>query len=325
LQAKEHQPSRQQSITSSSEAPVQRRLVRYKPFVDPASKEEKLAHVIADKIDALVTESYNEFIGGNYDGASEAQTLLYKQRKREFDVAKSEGRASAMHPSTSAGYVIEGKANAKIIGALSGVQLQVSDLMSGTRPDIVFKIPESEVIGLVDITASNSGGHIFNKKGNWTGHQDIIYVSESIYPSINFESMSPIMLSEDDLRKIHEKGEQKRLMMRETYDAWADIFNKAQNSAKNLINLDFNMNNPVAFKGTATQAERIGSKFLILGLNVTPTKGSNKLTITGTSTFSDLSNEKALEPYRLNTDKADRLDSLLRQNNMDKLLKGSID
>jgi hypothetical protein len=164
---------------------IQRRLVPYKPNKkDPSDydTEEKEAANKAEEVDKLVEKAFVEFKKGDYTGASDAQIALYIKRKFEFD--KGTG---TMHPSTAAGYVIEGKANSGIKGL--GFQTQGTNVMPGTRPDVVIPLSSNKQ-ALVDITASNSIGHIFSKKGNWTGHNDIPYVAESVYPSIDFTDVS---------------------------------------------------------------------------------------------------------------------------------------
>jgi paraquat-inducible protein B len=106
----------------------------------------------------------------------------------------------SMHPSTAAGYVIESMVN-KAIEKKPGVKLQDTGLLEGTRPDVVID-HGAGIVGMLDITASNSAGHILSKKGNWLNHKNIPLVMESLYPSINFTTMDRQQLSEEDLQEI---------------------------------------------------------------------------------------------------------------------------
>ncbi|MCD1259581.1 hypothetical protein B5M42_012140 [Paenibacillus athensensis] len=180
----------------------------------------------AEAVNAEVEKAYSSFLGGNYDGASQAQIDLYKLRKYEFDSGKW-----TMHPSTAAGYVIEGMVNS-VIGGWDGVHLQVTDLLDGTRPDVVIQLADDQ-FALVDITASNSAGHILDKKGSWLNHVHIPVVTESVYPSINFKSMGESKLSDEDMqaiqKRIAEKQEANELAEQEALQAERDFFDNMQN------------------------------------------------------------------------------------------------
>ncbi|WP_293112765.1 DUF4157 domain-containing protein, partial [Moorena sp. SIO4G3] len=159
---------------------IQRAIVTFKPPKAKAesayTSDEKEGKDKAKKVDDEVEKAFNEFKTGNYDGASEAQKLVYFRRKQEYDEGKK-----VIHPSTAAGYVIEGKANVGIKALGSEFETQNTTLLKGTRPDVAIKLSTGNY-ALVDITAQKSAGHILDKKGNWTGHANIPYVAESIYP-----------------------------------------------------------------------------------------------------------------------------------------------
>ncbi|WP_292803329.1 DUF4157 domain-containing protein [Nostoc sp. NMS7] len=182
------------------EGVIQRTLIKHKPKKtgECLPEIENEADRLALQVDELVMKAYEEFIKGDYTGASQAQTDLYIYRMSEYKKNKEK-----MHPSTAAGYVIEGKANKGI--AMLGHGLQVTGRLKGTRPDVLISLSNGEE-ALIDITASNSIGHIFNKPGNWTKHKKIVYVAESYYPSINFDNPS----STKSLTKEEEEQARKR-------------------------------------------------------------------------------------------------------------------
>ncbi|AOX02092.1 hypothetical protein BJP34_24010 [Moorena producens PAL-8-15-08-1] len=214
---------------------IQRAIVTFKPPKAKAesayTSDEKEGKDKAKKVDDEVEKAFNEFKTGNYDGASEAQKLVYFRRKQEYDEGKK-----VIHPSTAAGYVIEGKANVGIKALGSEFETQNTTLLKGTRPDVAIKLSTGNY-ALVDITAQKSAGHILDKKGNWTGHANIPYVAESIYPSINFDDPSSTKsLSDDEVeaasKAAEESAEAKRLAEQEWRDQQEDLFNENQKKVK---------------------------------------------------------------------------------------------
>jgi len=212
----------------------------------------------ARAVDNVVEEAYTRFLGGDYTGASDAQIDLYKLRKYEFDTGNW-----TMHPSTAAGYVIEGMVNSVIQG-WEDIQLQVTGLLSGTRPDVVIQLTDDQY-ALVDITASNSAGHILDKKGNWLNHVPIPVVAESIYPSIDFKTMGESKLSEEDMaaiqQRIAEQQEAQALAEEEARQAKIDRFKTIQNEIMEIIkNSDSEM-----VKRTIANS-RFRNKFMMCGI-----------------------------------------------------------
>lgn len=191
------------SPVQSAAQPIQRHLIRHKPngTTPLMTEEQKQGEAKATIVDNAVTKAFQEFKAGNYKGASDQQIALYVLRKRQFDQGDH-----SIHPSTAAGYVIEGKANQELQS--KGFSIQVTTILPGTRPDIAFELP-NHMYGLVDITASDSAGHIFRKKGNWCGHAHIPYVAESIYPSINFnDPTATASLSEEDIALATQRAQE---------------------------------------------------------------------------------------------------------------------
>ena len=209
---------------------LQGKLVTHKPNLTtkPPMKwdeEEREAHQKATKVDILVDKAFKEFQKGNYEGASEAQKDLYFKRKLEYD----QGRKT-IHPSTAAGYVIEGKANVGI--RKLGFQTQATGILAGTRPDVEISLKTGKT-ALVDITASKSIGHIFSKAGNWTGSTKIPYVAESVYPSIDFSDVkaTPALTDteiERALQAVQENEERAKIAEQEFRDSQRERFFKIQ-------------------------------------------------------------------------------------------------
>lgn len=174
---------------------VQRRVVRYKPLSNTSmTKEHQAFDNKAQEIDGKLQRAYTEFMADDFSDASPQYTAVYLLRKHNYD-----NHIQDMHPATAAGYVIESKVTERIKND-DGVSIQVTGLLKGTRPDIVLE--NGGQFGLLDITASNSTGHILLKKGNWTGHQNITYVAELTYPSIDFGSMKPITWAQEQGEQI---------------------------------------------------------------------------------------------------------------------------
>ncbi|GAA0361479.1 hypothetical protein [Bacillus horti] len=207
---------------------AQRTPIFHKPTAETAltSDVEKELWDIAQKIDDEVNSAYTRFMTGDYNGASQAQIDLYTLRKYEFD-----NNSKSMHPSTAAGYVIEGMVNS-VINGMDGVEIQVTNLLDGTRPDVLITLPSGEM-GLLDITASKSAGHILGKKGNWLNHQNIPLVIESVYPSIDFRNMTSQTLSTEDLARIQERmkhdAEMKILMEEQRQAHLQESYQQRQN------------------------------------------------------------------------------------------------
>lgn len=190
---------------------VQKKVAVFKPledkdnWTDEQNKFDKRAH----EIDVEVQDAVNRLRSGEDNEIKEANrhyVRRYKELKSQYDESGiSSGLAAA------AGYVIESIVSSRIKYD-TDVQLQVTGLVDQSRPDIVLGDPKVQC-ALLDITSSNNVGHIFDKKGNWTGHRNITYVAELLYPSIDFSTMGPIILTEDDKKEIRKRLEDKRTEM----------------------------------------------------------------------------------------------------------------
>ncbi|WP_293073528.1 DUF4157 domain-containing protein [Moorena sp. SIO4A5] len=229
---------RQTESQDFNQGVIQRKIITFKPQHPKAESaytpEEKEGKEKAEKVDNEVEKAFDEFIKGNYDGASEAQKLIYFRRKQEYEDGKK-----VIHPSTAAGYVIEGKANVGIKALGSEFETQNTTLLKGTRPDVAIKLSTGNY-ALVDITAQKSAGHILDKKGNWTGHANIPYVAESIYPSINFDDPSSTKSLSDDeveaaIKAAKESEDFKKLAEQEWLEQQENIFKKYQEKVEDII------------------------------------------------------------------------------------------
>ncbi len=192
---------------------VQREVKRYKPEAEPATEAEQEFDKKTSKIDGILQTAYNEFCAENFGGASRAYRDNYIRIKSNYDEGKKK-----INPSAAAGYVIESKVNAKL-ACMEHVRTQVTGLIKGSRPDIVLDMnsshasrkpgqaapPVETVFAALDITAEQSWGHIFKKKGNWCNHKHIIYVAELTYPSIDFRTMGPITLTKEEKDRINSR------------------------------------------------------------------------------------------------------------------------
>lgn len=237
---------------------VQRKVMRYKPdFMQPLNADEQFFENLAIQIDVVLGGAYNEFLNNDFTDASDNYVNLYRLRKSNFDDGVKD-----MHPSTAAGYVIESKVNHRING-MSGVSLQATGILKGTRPDIVLNDGNGRY-GLLDITASDSAGHIFNKKGNWTGHENIIYVAELIYPSIDFNEMGPITLTEEQEEAIRQNAEMKRLEKEE----WIDSCKENLYNNQGYILITLNMAHYILGRLSDRQKNRLIEKFQEFGIAV---------------------------------------------------------
>lgn len=189
-----------EDVRIAAKPAIQSTIFRYKPRPsDLMTKEQSDFDKTAKRISELVQKAYEELIAGNLAGAGENYILNYKRRLGEF-----KSRNPTIHPSVAAGYVIESKVNNKIQDIDWGnhrVTLQDHSLIRGSIPDISIR-NSNEHYALLDITASNSAGHIFDKKGNWLNHDNIVYVAELIYPSIDFTMMKPMTLTPEEQERL---------------------------------------------------------------------------------------------------------------------------
>jgi len=190
---------------------AQRQVIRHKPKEKPVTEAEQEFDKTALEIDGILQTTYREFLKGDFKDASEAYLNQYLLKKRDYD----EGNKN-IYPAAAAGYVIESKVNERLGGVKHVMGTQVTWLIKGSRPDIVLAMdicygfrkpgqaapPAETVYAALDITTEQRWGHIFEKKGNWCNHKNIIYVAELTYPSIDFRTMGPITLTKEEQDRI---------------------------------------------------------------------------------------------------------------------------
>lgn len=180
---------------------------------------------MAKEIDLVLGEAYDEFMEGNFEDVDQGylDNFLYC-----YDFYRNGGSLNLL--AMAAGYVIENKVNNRI-SDWDGIELQNKNLIKGSRPDIVISC--NGVFAVLDITASNNCGHILYKNGNWLNHNKIIYVAELLYPSIDFDTMQPIELTQEEQEMIEQ-----RIQIRiENMTIWEMINKKNYNdNRKEIIN-----------------------------------------------------------------------------------------
>ena len=154
---------------------------------------------MAKEIDLVLGEAYDEFMEGNFEDVDQGylDNFLYC-----YDFYRNGGSLNLL--AMAAGYVIENKVNNRI-SDWDGIELQNKNLIRGSRPDIVISC--NGVFAVLDITASNNCGHILYKNGNWLNHNKIIYVAELLYPSIDFDTMQPIELTQEEQEMISQANQ----------------------------------------------------------------------------------------------------------------------
>lgn len=114
----------------------------------------------------------------DYDG----HTQLWAEKMADF--AKTGSDPGGLH--TSFGYVIESLATGPLKpDPPSGYHILLQGSRGGTRPDVILRHGFLDAAWL-DITASNSQGHIFNKEGGW---QQVSNFAEITYPSVDVSEM----------------------------------------------------------------------------------------------------------------------------------------
>lgn len=214
--------------------PAQFKLKRWRPDENQSSLSEdeaegqKGAKRVSDEVDT----AHEELLEGDVADATEKFQSLYLLRLKEYKEGKK-----TMHPSTAAGYIVESKVTKRLSG-LANFDFQNAKLMKGTRPDVVITLKSGNK-ALIDITASGSLTHIFNKKGNWTNHTAIPYVAEAWYPTIDFDGDNVKMTEEQEKAAMKIASERKLLKDQEEAEAIAYKTEKYMELQKNIFDYLF--------------------------------------------------------------------------------------
>jgi hypothetical protein len=98
---------------------------------------------------------------------------------------------------TKAGYLIEERTYQNLPGQdeVAWTEQDTGILGGGTRPDITLPIKDGNgKVALMDITARNSQGHIFDKSPSWTDSTKVVDSVEVMYPSLAQPTLIAILL-----------------------------------------------------------------------------------------------------------------------------------
>ena len=169
-----------------------------------------------------------------------------------------------------AGYLIEERSYQVMPGQdeVPWSDQDTSVLGGGTRPDITLPIPEKPgTFALFDFTASNSQGHIFNKKPSWVGSQKVADAIEILYPSLDQGTLIEVLLNKQSFTQ--EEVQQRQASQQKQRQAQAS----EQNEVKEFIREAIRTNRVEDFKamvGGDTHARHL-LKYYGLG----KTKGYN--------------------------------------------------
>lgn len=262
---KKHIPVSRDVRTAAAPA-IPKTIHRYKPRAnDSCDAEQQEFEARAVEIDVLVQKAHRELLEGNLSGANDNYITLYQKRKSDFEKNKN-----SIYPAMAAGYVIESKVNNQIYN-MPGVELQVTTWLKGTRPDIVL-FNNNGHQALLDITAAKSAGHIFNKRGNWTGHKDIIYVAELVYPSIDFNLMEAIQLSAEDEARLNNITSLKQAEAEEQLEIYTNCLIAYRQQIWDAMSSGY----PFSGDCTTRQQETLQDNFALFGLQIPP---SNIITL----------------------------------------------
>lgn len=178
--------------TPAGEA-IQRKHKRWKPAGGLGlqhAEREVLANTISNRVDAAHLRVVNMLKTGKLEqlpGVSDRRFAYWVETLQQGE-----------RQAASTGYIIEDAATYGLTDP--PYELQVTTEMRNTRPDVVATDTQGRK-AFLDITASASVDHIFDKEGNWAARD---YVAEEYYPSINFGDIAStkLELSEEDMRKI---------------------------------------------------------------------------------------------------------------------------
>ncbi|MEI7027022.1 hypothetical protein [Paenibacillus sp. y28] len=176
-----------QASAQSGQPVAQRALRKFRPKGDPKPELDTLVSM-ANKLDDLTMEAHGKVISA----------LKAGDPSKVKDEGVSEGHYSNWLTNCgpmSTGYVIEDMVTSKV----KGVQGYASQVTYGNaRPD--FVITDDKYSGVVDITTAKEAGHVLDKDFNINSFD---YVSESLYPSINFDDIDKsFTFSEEDKQII---------------------------------------------------------------------------------------------------------------------------
>lgn len=189
---------------------VRRTLKRWKPKDAVPESYDKVDQKVRS-VDSAVDSAYARVAGQLKDGELSQLDGVSKRRFGSWVTVMKNPLAGDNLKAAATGYIIEDNATYGFKDDPM-VQLQATDTLKETRPDVVIRDTSESLFfpptGYLDITSSRDAGHVFDKKGNWGGQA---YVAESLYPSFDFSDLSsgPLKLDEDAMRLVEEWREQR--------------------------------------------------------------------------------------------------------------------
>ncbi len=195
-----HRPVWQARPPEGAPPAVQRSLKRWKPKEgSPVPASYQAIDAKARQVDAEVDAAYKTVVAQLKAGKPKQLPGVSDKRYSSWIASLL---PSGWLPAAATGYIIEDVAT-EGFRTDPMVKLQDTTSMAGTRPDVVLVDAVRGKKGYLDITASDSAGHVFDKKGNWGLRA---YVTESLYPSLDLSDLDnqPLTLSEDDMAKVEE-------------------------------------------------------------------------------------------------------------------------
>jgi hypothetical protein len=235
-------------------APIQGKLLRYKPVDAPSSKPVAQLDEMATMLNVLTEKGHQQI--------SAELALLSKGLTFDFDKYPNSSELRIAHfynvlGSTSdslkraaAGYMIEDIVTKGVHGE-KGFQSQY--VMSGARPD--FVIESQGARGVVDITSIGQRGHIFNKSFSPASFD---YVAECIYDPIDFGSGVPKLsdkamasVREITLESANESYRERMLALQRSVDTYTS-FHEGPEISKAAIAL---LKNLKALKNVSSPAD----------------------------------------------------------------------
>lgn len=177
----------------------------------PSIQREVPYSQIADDAHAEVVRDY---IGQFHDAVQKAYAIvLHKPMLEEFGEVDGHidhwretwqaytNRQAPALPAAAFGYAVESITGILLPKPPDGYVVQAQQTRGGTRPDFVLSLRGGGDVAWLDITASNSESHIFNKDG-W---DRIAHFAEITYPSTSMEQIA-LVANSDAARDFNYEG-----------------------------------------------------------------------------------------------------------------------
>lgn len=176
-------------VTANGQPPAIQRDIpkyRYETGEDKQTTEDgKATEEYANKLNVEVQKAWAAVQAGPLLGSEwniDGHTQLWIDKMTDF--AKTGEDPGGLH--TTFGYVVESLVSGPLKPeAPAGYQVVTQGARGGTRPDFILRKGFQDV-GWLDLTASKSKGHIFDKAGGW---EQVPSIAEITYPSIEQEQI----------------------------------------------------------------------------------------------------------------------------------------